>query len=113
MVDGCLEWQREGLGEPAEVREATSAYRSEADLVGRFIEERCAVEPTEQATAKELYAAYQAWHGEVGENDRPMSKKAFGQRLAERGFDSAQIGKGRARFWIGVGLAGGATGDEG
>jgi len=105
-VAGCLAWRREGLGAPDAVREATSAYRHEMDLVGRFLEDRCVARPTARATAKELYAAFQGWHAEAGEGDRPLSQKAFGQRLAERGFEAARVGKSRARYWVGVGLKG-------
>src|SRR5437867_6039937 len=31
VVDGCLAWQRDGLGMPAEVQEATATYRAEMD----------------------------------------------------------------------------------
>src|SRR5207249_4861041 len=30
-IRGCLDWQREGLGEPDEVRAATAAYRAQQD----------------------------------------------------------------------------------
>jgi len=40
-VAGCLAWQREGLGEPEAVRDATEAYRVENDSLGAFL-----VEPT-------------------------------------------------------------------
>src|SRR5919107_5291637 len=33
-VEGCLEWQREGLQAPEEVRRATGQYRSEMDVIG-------------------------------------------------------------------------------
>jgi len=101
-VAGCLAWQRDGLGEPAEVRDATEAYRQEMDLLGHFIEEACLVQLTAQVTAKEIYAAYVQWAGAAGE--RSITQQAFGRRLTERGFDSAQIGKGRTRTWVGIGL---------
>ncbi len=77
--------------------------------MGRFLEDCCIVRPAARATAKELYAAFQVWHAEAGEGDRPMSQKAFGQRLAERGFEAARVGKSRARYWVGVGLRDGAS----
>ncbi|MDQ3696083.1 MAG: phage/plasmid primase, P4 family [Chloroflexota bacterium] len=101
-VEGCLAWQRQGLGAPVEVLEATNAYRRESDLVGQFIDDECIVGEIERCTAKELYTAYSSWCGGGGE--KPSAQKAFGQRLAERGFDSARVGKSRARYWIGIGL---------
>ena len=42
-VQGCLAWQEHGLGEPDEVRQATSEYRGEQDVLATFIAERCEV----------------------------------------------------------------------
>jgi putative DNA primase/helicase len=84
-VKGCLEWRREGLGEPDEVTEATTAYKAEQDVLAAFIEECCVVKPNAWVTFKELYAAYAAWAEESGE--RAESKRRFGARLAERGFE--------------------------
>jgi hypothetical protein len=51
-VKGCLAWQRDGLGEPAEVRQATEGYRSEMDVIGHFIEDLLASPWQEYATAR-------------------------------------------------------------
>ncbi len=102
MVEGCLEWQRDGLGEPQEVTNATGVYRAEMDVLGAFLEDRCVVHEHAQVTAKALYAAYQEWCDETGE--KPLTQKAVGLRLAERGFDSARLGNARTRTWLGVGL---------
>ncbi len=101
-VEGCLAWQQDGLGEPQEVRDATAGYRAEMDVLGAFLEDRCVVHERAQVTAKALYAAYQEWCDETGE--KPLTQKAVGLRLAERGFDSARIGNSRTRTWIGIGL---------
>ncbi|MCX6022166.1 MAG: phage/plasmid primase, P4 family [Chloroflexi bacterium] len=42
-VEGCLEWQIHGLGEPDEVREATANYRAEMDVPGGFFSDCCVV----------------------------------------------------------------------
>ena len=36
-VDGCLAWQRDGLGMPAEVQKATETYRAEMDVRTRDV----------------------------------------------------------------------------
>jgi P4 family phage/plasmid primase-like protien len=54
---GCLDWQREGLGEPDEVRKATEAYRAELDLVQGFIDECCFVNGNARAKASALHEA--------------------------------------------------------
>ncbi len=101
-VRGCLDWQRDGFGEPLEVREATAGYRAEMDILGAFLEDRCITHERARVTAKALYISYGQWCDETGE--KPLTQKAVGLRLAERGFESAQIGKARARTWLGLGL---------
>jgi putative DNA primase/helicase len=43
IAEGCLGWQREGLGELDEVVAATGQYRRDMDILAAFIEERCVV----------------------------------------------------------------------
>jgi putative DNA primase/helicase len=97
-VQGCLLWQREGLCEPEEVREATAAYQAEQDQVQAFLDECCFVHSTAKAAAGALYDAYVAWSG-----DRHMTPKAFGQRLQEKGFEPTRL-HGGARAYAGIGL---------
>jgi putative DNA primase/helicase len=99
-VEGCLAWQRQGLGTPSEVTEANASYRSDMDALGAFVEECCIVAPSAEAGAGELYASYKAWaelNGEHFENVR-----AFRQRMVDRGF--AQTRRGAGQVWLGVGL---------
>jgi hypothetical protein len=44
-LHGCLEWQRIGLAEPADVTEATRAYQAEMNTLGQFVAECCWVKP--------------------------------------------------------------------
>lgn len=101
IVQGCLDWQREGLGEPEAVRFATSAYQAEQDVLGSFLEEECVKGVGKTAWAKELYAAYHRWCEESGE--RPETQQAFGRRLTERGFESKKSTGNKSR-WYGIGL---------
>ena len=102
-VRGCLEWQRDGLGAPAEVVKATSGYRSEMDTIGQFIEERCELGEDLWATAADLRKAYTDWCEELGE--RPENAKVFGGALAERGFERQRNRSNRRWEWHGIGLA--------
>jgi putative DNA primase/helicase len=87
LVQGCLAWQREGLNPPPVVREATKEYQSEMDKIGAWITERCEVDPKAVTPFADLYADYEAWCREQG--DEPMSKRRFGDRLSEKGFPPA------------------------
>ena len=98
-IEGCLAWQRDGLGAPAEVRDATASYREEMDILGDFVDARCFLGPEERVTAKELYDAYTAWCGENG--DAVLSQKGLGRRLREKGLMTVKAAKG-VRCWQGI-----------
>jgi putative DNA primase/helicase len=105
MVEGCLEWQEHGLGEPESVRKATDQYRAEMDTLAAFIEDRCVVREGIVAPATPLYKHYQMWCDDAGE--KPETQKMFGMRLRERGFVSDKIKRGPhkdRKGWFGIGL---------
>jgi putative DNA primase/helicase len=84
MVRGCLEWQRDGLGEPEEVRDATEAYRAEMDVLADFIGDRCVEHPDAWCRFSDLFEEYEEWCRESGETAK--SKRKFGAVLKDRGF---------------------------
>jgi putative DNA primase/helicase len=100
-VQGCLTWQQGGLQEPDEVQAATSAYRSEMDLIGQFLDETCVVNLRSRVGCGDLYTAYARWCDESGE--RAMTQRAFGARMTERSFDRVR-GGGGTWWYEGVGL---------
>jgi len=105
MVEGCLEWQEHGLGQPDSVREATDQYRAEMDTLAAFIEDRCVVREGIVAPATPLYKQFQMWCDDAGE--KPETQKVFGMRLRERGFTSDKIKRGPhkdRKGWFGIGL---------
>jgi putative DNA primase/helicase len=80
-VRGCLEWQRDGLGAPTAVMEATNRYRAEEDVLGTFISERCELDERNEVETKTLRAAYEAFCQTLGE--KPLHASVLGKRLAE------------------------------
>jgi putative DNA primase/helicase len=98
---GCLLWQEEGLGLPDEVRAAVDEYRGEMDVLAGFIADCCFEGKQYVAGATDLYKAYQQWAESNGE--RILSQKAFGSKLADRGFEKSRSIGGRAA-WSGLGL---------
>ena len=99
-VQGCLDWQREGLGLPKEVEVQTSEYRAEMDTLQQFFDECCVINETARVETGLLHRAYSEW-AERSE-EWVMSAKALGLRLKERGF-LPRASHGR-RFWYGIGL---------
>jgi phage/plasmid-associated DNA primase len=99
-VEGCLLWQRDGLGTPPAVRAATDGWRADSDVLGDFLDECCELGPRWVADAGALYRAYAAWCVTSGE--RPAIQRTFGLRLKDRGFRSTRTKAGRR--WSGVRL---------
>jgi putative DNA primase/helicase len=108
MVEGCLEWQEHGLGEPESVRQATEQYRAEMDTLAAFLDEECVIASDSKVLAERLYQSYAMWCDKSGE--RKEAKKGFVARLEERGFlrrrETAGVNKGRY-IWLGIGFRSG------
>ena len=109
-VEGCRQWQSEGLGEPDEVRSATEGYRVEQDTLGQFIEDRCVEHQRASTGATPLYNSYKEWCEESGEDQ--MTQTRFGLQLKERGFEKARDPKTRRQTWHGIGLLDARSPDE-
>jgi putative DNA primase/helicase len=92
MVAGCLQWHREGLQAPEEVRKATGAYRAEMDVLAAFLCEECATVEDESTSATVLFERYKEWCEETGE--RAEKQRKFGERLKERGYEKQRITSG-------------------
>ncbi len=102
-VEGCLEWQREGLKAPEEVRQATGQYRSEMDVIGAFLKDECEISPARKEPFTTLYERYEEWCEEGGE--RAETRRQFNARLKERGrFEARRSGPGGANEWYGLSL---------
>ncbi len=99
-VRGCLSWQKHGLTIPQAVVHETSVYRSDMDILGHWIEERCIVGEDAVVSAKYLYEDYLDWCKEAGE--RFISQKKLGINLRERGFLRKRVG--HARQYLGIRL---------
>jgi putative DNA primase/helicase len=100
MVRGCREWQERGLGVPVTVRAATVEYRKAEDVIQPFIDECCVLGGGERVAKGVLYKTYRQWCEETGE--KPLSLKALGVRLEEKGFDEYRDKK--TRYWLGIGI---------
>lgn len=80
---GCKLWQKSGgLCVPTSVQAAVDDYRSEMDIIGKWIEDRCEQGPTLTTAANEAYRSYKSWSEDNGY--RPMSSGAFGREFEQR-----------------------------
>ena len=85
-IEGCLEWQNNGLTTPKVIHDATKEYKSEMDRIKSWMDECCdlKLDPYRETRASELYQSYKLWAKESGEWE--MSQRIFGNKLAERGY---------------------------
>lgn len=105
-VQGCLTWQRDGLGMSAKVKAATADYREESDRLGPFLAECCQTAPDAVVSRKEIYRKYVDWAEEQGER-WPMSERSFADAMHGHGFSDCytQLNGKRCRGWGGIALA--------
>jgi len=94
-VRGCMDWQRDGLNEPDAVLRATASYREDMDPLAAWFADRCIVQRNILAEHKKLYEDYLAYCDTAG--DDPVSSKAFGEKLGERGFEAKRTNNARCR----------------
>jgi putative DNA primase/helicase len=103
-VEGCLEWQREGLKAPEEVLTATSEYRKEQDILSDFFEQCVTIGESEMVAVKDFYEAYVKFCEANGETMKErLGKKKFNKRVADQGFDSFRTGP-NVLTWLGMTL---------
>jgi putative DNA primase/helicase len=81
-VEGCLEWQQNGLQTPQKVIDATNRYRLKMDIVRTWLTECCGTtqEQGVHTLTKDLYQGFKDWCGESGER-YVMPQKDFTTRL--------------------------------
>lgn len=92
-VQGCLEWQREGLKPPPVIVEAVREYREESDTLGRFISECCITNnKLSQVKAGVLFQRYQQFAEAAGE--RWMPSKELPHEMRRRGFEQKRSSAG-------------------
>ena len=58
IIDGCLDWQSQGLNPPPVVRDATAGYLAEHGLRQHWIQECCVLDGEAAAASAELYASW-------------------------------------------------------
>ncbi len=99
-LEGCLAWQREGLGYPEAVKEATKEYEEEMDILSDFINEKLIKDPAAKIQSSILYAEYQEYCNGIGEK-KPWTMFRFSREMKERGFKRERSKK--CVFWQGIG----------
>lgn len=96
MIEGCIDWQKNGLVRPQVVLDATAEYFSEQDSIRQWIEDCCNTGGRNLwAPTAELFKSWTAYALSNGE--KPGTGKWFGQNLLRQGFEPAKS-SGRRGF---------------
>lgn len=98
-IQGCLEWQREGLNPPQIVQDQVAEYKSSMDSISQFIKDECDIGADCSHTASQFYSEYRSWCLAVGK--KPKNQTAFKRALeATKGVYQKRTAKGNT--WFGI-----------
>jgi putative DNA primase/helicase len=107
LIEGCLQWQQEGLQQPECIRLASADYRSESNPIAPFLDACCGVDQTQKAeepadgwamTKDELFIVYVAYCHQM--HIKPDAKNVFGANIKAAGF--AEGRRDNVRWWKGI-----------
>jgi len=82
LVKGCLMWQREGLQLPKVLEDEKQAYKTEMDLVQKWINECCETNMNYVCRATELYESFKNYCRV--NNEFEMSQTLFGRNFGKK-----------------------------
>jgi len=99
-VQGCLEWQTDGLQPPECVLAAVKEYRQESDTLGKFIDEHCELRPLAQVKSSAFYTHYQKFCETAGE--RWIPSRDLPSEMKRRCFEHKHTKTGA--FYLGIEL---------
>jgi putative DNA primase/helicase len=108
MLDGCLDWQAEGLIVPAKVTAATDSYFENQNTFSLWMEEFCTIDQGNKwvwETPSRLFESYAAFC-KLGHID-PGTLQTFGDLLENAGFPRERKHSGRRHSGISLKNQGG------
>jgi putative DNA primase/helicase len=112
MIEGCLDWQANGLVKPPSVLAATDEYFSDQDLFAHWLTEECDCDPGNADKSETSSRLFKSWKEyAVAAGNSPGSQQSFKDQMTRHGF---RFYRGRkAREFFGIGLKPKATFHEG
>ena len=103
MIDGCLDWQQNGLVRPRCVVEATAEYFGDQDLFRHWMEEECICEPGNKDRSASSSSLFKSWSDFAkAAGHKPGTTSTFKDRLTAAGFKFYRSAKAREFFGIGL-----------
>lgn len=97
-IEGCLQWQREGLG-PVPVDPPAIDVRPDCS-VEKFVVGFCDMDEGKRCKTGDLYAAYLGYHSATASRKEPLSLNVFGVELSKFGIAFGHSNDGNYRVGI-------------
>lgn len=99
LVEGCILWQKEGINNPKAIDDSIKEYRSEMDLIQRWIDECCEIDDSFNEKSLDLFndlCNYISINREF-----QMSNTLFGRNMGKK-FEKRRYGG--ATYYLGIRL---------
>lgn len=97
MIEGCLDWQQNGLQRPKCVKEATEEYFDEQDMFGQWIDECCTLNAQFSCQSSKLFNSWK----EFAENNnvRAGDKVNFSRKMNLMKFEKPKKIQGVMKYF--------------
>lgn len=82
LVEGCLLWQQEGLTMPQCLKERLDVYKTDMDLIQRWLNEHCEFSIDYGESASKLFKAFLQYCRD--NNEYQMSQTLFGRNMSKK-----------------------------
>jgi putative DNA primase/helicase len=105
MIEGCLDWQQNGLVVPPSVAIATQDYLTDQDSLSHWLEECCDVDVGNEYKFEPVTSLFASWSNFAKQSgEYPGSKKSFSEKLVNRGFSRCKKDRNKVRAFSGLRL---------
>jgi putative DNA primase/helicase len=97
-IDGCLDWQQNGLVRPPIVAETTESYFADQDVFGQWLEDECDVKRGNEHVTELVADLFESWTKyAIAAGEKPGSMTSFSGAMKKRRFPKYRVGKIGAR----------------
>ena len=96
-VDGCLKWQKEGLGTPPRrFLKEMGLFYADSDALQQFIDDECYTGADARAKVTDFCERFTGWSGER------VKRKTIIEMMRRKGYEARRFNTGRS--FVGIGL---------
>lgn len=101
IIDGCLDWRRNGLPRPGAVVSATETYFADQDIKGQWLAEQCEVDAGNEFRSETSGTLFASWAKFARANgELAGSIKSFSADMERRGFEKRRTMTGRVFYGL-------------